>query len=135
MLGGFADLGSAVLEFFGIENKAVEAPAVTALPEAKSASAAKPVIAETTARESAPSSAPPSRTASGATPAPRPAVPGGGNIAPQFSFSLNFSGVPSKDVGDVLVGAVKSKERELAGYFEKMLADIASNQRRLAYAS
>jgi TP901 family phage tail tape measure protein len=80
----------------------------------------------------------PSATAfGGAAKQPGPASPGGQaagvNVAPQITFSVNFSGVPSKDVGELLVGAVKAKERELASYFEKMLADIASNQRRLGY--
>jgi TP901 family phage tail tape measure protein len=58
---------------------------------------------------------------------------GGTNLSQQITFSLSFNGVPSKDVGDLLVESVKSKERELSDYFERMLANIASNQRRLAY--
>jgi TP901 family phage tail tape measure protein len=58
---------------------------------------------------------------------------GGASISPQISFSLNFNGVPSKDVGDILVQAIKAKERDLSSYFEKMIAGIAANQRRLAY--
>ena len=55
------------------------------------------------------------------------------SFTPQITFSVNFAGVPSQDVGTVLVSAIKAKERELASYFEKMLEGIASNQRRLAY--
>jgi hypothetical protein len=55
------------------------------------------------------------------------------SLAPQITFSINFSGVPSQDVGTVLVGAIKAKERDLSSYFEKLMTGIASNQRRLAY--
>jgi hypothetical protein len=86
---------------------------------------------------------PPSAPASGGAAASPVAVPkpvasapnisGGLSIQPQISFSVSFSGVPSKDVGEALVGAIRSKESELVSYFEKMLERIASNQRRLAY--
>ncbi|MDR2054350.1 MAG: phage tail tape measure protein [Desulfovibrio sp.] len=74
-------------------------------------------------------------SASGSSaPAPRPPVnAAAGGVTPQINFSVSFSGVPSKDVGEVLVNAVKSRESALVAYFEKMLANIASNQRRLAY--
>jgi hypothetical protein len=66
--------------------------------------------------------------------APNPNISGGGfSLQPQISFSVPFSGVPSKDVGEALVSAIRSKESELTAYFEKMLTRIASNQRRLAY--
>jgi hypothetical protein len=35
-------------------------------------------------------------------------------------------------VGNVLVGAIRARERDLSSYFEKLLTGIASNQRRLA---
>ena len=86
---------------------------------------------------------PPAAAASGGTAAPAsapkpaisvPSAPAGGmSLQPQISFSLSFNGVPSKDVGEALVGAIRNKESELVSYFEKMLTRIASNQRRLAY--
>jgi TP901 family phage tail tape measure protein len=86
---------------------------------------------------------PPSAPASGGAAAQPASVPkpvasapnisGGLSIQPQISFSVSFSGVPSKDVGEALVGAIRSKESELVSYFEKMMERIASTQRRLAY--
>jgi TP901 family phage tail tape measure protein len=124
--------------------KAQTAPvAATAMPDAAGdawgytpPAAATPTTAKTQAASSsasAPAGAVPAP--SGAAPAPRPAMSAAasGMGSPQINFSISFAGVPSQDVGSVLVSAIKAKERELASYFEKMLADIASNQRRLAY--
>ena len=74
--------------------------------------------------------------ASASPPLPRPAsgAAGGMSLAPQITFSINFSGVPSQDVGTVLVSAIKAKERDLSSYFEKLMEGIASNQRRVDYA-
>jgi hypothetical protein len=65
---------------------------------------------------------------------PAPNVPGRAmSLGMQISMPITFNGVPSKDVGELLVGAVRSKEGELRAYFEKLIEGIASNQRRLAY--
>jgi TP901 family phage tail tape measure protein len=116
--------------------------AATAVPDAAVAAwgYTPPAATPTTAKaQTAPVSA---MAASGAKPvqsapipAPRPTdrAAASGMGSPQINFSISFAGVPSQDVGSVLVSAIKAKERELASYFEKMLADIASNQRRLAY--
>lgn len=117
--GGVKGVFSSVGSFFGGEE-----PAVKPMPVA----AAAPPSARA-ARSGA-------QIQGGAAPVPRPAPGtsgGSGSLAPQITFSINFSGVPSKDVGETLVGAIKAKERELSAYFEKMIASIASNQRRLAY--
>jgi hypothetical protein len=74
-----------------------------------------------------------------AAPAPRPAAPtpkiAGAGLAlqAQISIPVTINGVPSKDMGEALVGAIKAQESQLTSYFEKLLARIASNQRRLAY--
>jgi hypothetical protein len=79
----------------------------------------------------------PAKVAAGSAPsaaaAKLPPPPPPVTIEPQINLSVNFSGVPSSDVGTVLVGAIKAKESELSGYFGRMIAAIASNQRRLAY--
>jgi TP901 family phage tail tape measure protein len=110
-------------------------------PTTAKTQAASPAASALSGAGAAPSSAasPTASAPSGAGAAPAgvaprtPAPAGGGTIAPQITFTVSFNGVPSKDVGELLVGAVRSKERELTGYFEKLMADIASNQRRLAY--
>ncbi|MDR0476561.1 MAG: phage tail tape measure protein, partial [Desulfobulbaceae bacterium] len=108
--------------------------------------AASPTIAGTrTTRPGLPAAAPtgpdlqvqPTGPLSPVRPALVPASGGGASnvsiASPQIALSLNFNGVPSKDIGEVLVKAIKEKERDLSAYFEKMIASIASNQRRLAY--
>ncbi|MCL2791073.1 MAG: phage tail tape measure protein [Desulfobulbus sp.] len=113
------------------------AKAAAKIPETKSVTATTAGISTadlTLARSSAPAGAAPGRVPSASSPMIRSA-PSGGSINPQITFSLNFNGVPSQDVGDILVKAIKEKERDLTAYFEKMIADIASNQRRLAYGN
>ena len=104
------------------------------IPGLAVAPAAVAVSAEATAPATTPAPARGAKAAPvSASAAPMPETGGGMSLAPQISFSINFAGVPSQDVGTVLVGAIKAKEREVASYFEKMLEGIASNQRRLAY--
>jgi TP901 family phage tail tape measure protein len=132
-----------VAGWFGGGEDTAAKPMRTAMPDSSgydawgyTPPAATPTTAKTQAASSsasAPAGAGPAP--SGAAPAPRPAMSAAasGIGSPQINFSISFAGVPSQDVGSVLVSAIKAKERELASYFEKMLADIASNQRRLAY--
>ncbi|MCL2458903.1 MAG: phage tail tape measure protein [Desulfobulbus sp.] len=129
--GFFSDVGS----FFG-DSKEPEKPTAKPLrpvapsmPASIPAPAAVPLPSAAAARGGAQQAQQP-----GGVPAVRSA-PSGGSIAPQITFSLNFNGVPSKDVGETLVKAIKEKERDLTAYFEKMIADIASNQRRLSYGN
>jgi TP901 family phage tail tape measure protein len=71
----------------------------------------------------------------GAAPAAGGAVGASGSVtlSPQIAFNVNFGAVPSQDVGDILVKAIKAKEREVTEYFEGLLKEIASDQLRLAY--
>jgi len=71
--------------------------------------------------------------ASPASKASSGASAGNMTISPQINFNLTFKDVPAKDVGEVLVKAIKSDEKALVDYFEKLISSIASNQRRLAY--
>jgi hypothetical protein len=128
---------TAIKSFFGFGDDA-EVAVKPLEPVATTQTVAAPVAAVSASSSSAAPAASASKgttpAPSGAAPAPRPAHQAAtGASAPQINFSISFSGVPSQAVGSVLVNAIKAKERELASYFEKMLADIASNQRRLAY--
>jgi TP901 family phage tail tape measure protein len=102
-------------------------------PPARATTAATaPIPAQT---QTPPAQAPARETAApAATPKTQSPAPGGG-IMPQVNISVNFSGVPSKDVGELLVNAVKSQERALTAYFEKMMEGIASNQMRIGYGT
>ncbi|UQZ90698.1 phage tail tape measure protein [Deltaproteobacteria bacterium Smac51] len=58
---------------------------------------------------------------------------GGGGINSQISIPITINGVPSSDIGKVLVDSIKSRESELEAYFGQMIERIAANQRRVAY--
>lgn len=76
------------------------------------------------------------RSAAAPAPAPRPnAQTPGITVQPSISFSIAMDGVSSKDVGELLVKAVKSHEPALVSFFTKLLERIIADQRRLAYDS
>jgi hypothetical protein len=135
---------TAIKSFFGFGDDAeLAAPPIEAVSTTPTVASPVPVMSSSSsAAVSSSTSSNTTATPAGATPAsaglppaPRPAAgsAGGMSLAPQITFSINFSGVPSQDVGNVLVSAIKAQERDLSSYFEKLLAGIASNQRRLAY--
>jgi hypothetical protein len=67
--------------------------------------------------------------------APAPYISGGGlALQAQISIPVTINGVPSKDMGEALVGAIKAQESQLTAYFEKLLSRIASHQMRIDYA-
>jgi TP901 family phage tail tape measure protein len=65
--------------------------------------------------------------------APAPNVAAVSSIQAPVTVSVTINGVPSKDIGEALVGAIRAQESQLTSYFERLLSNIASNQRRLAY--
>jgi TP901 family phage tail tape measure protein len=69
----------------------------------------------------------------GAQSLPERAATPGANIQPQINFDITMNGVPSKDIGQVLVDGIKARESDLTAYFEKLLERIAANQRRVTY--
>lgn len=56
-------------------------------------------------------------------------------ISPQINLSITMNGVPSQDVGDLLVQGIKSKEAALQSYFAELLNRITAEQGRLSYGS
>lgn len=126
------------------EPKAVAAQTAVATQAAvPGASAAAPAPAARAAdpQTAAPSGAGSAANASGhpeAAPAasPRPNVPAPNmSLQPSISIPVTIHGVSSKDVGDLLVKAIQSKEPALVSQLSKMLERIMADQRRLAYDS
>lgn len=140
------------------EKKATPAPEVKAIV-AQETAAAKTVVAQQKATATATTGA----TAAAASPAARIAAAqsgvsqaaGGGktaqpaaapaarpnasapssNLQASFSFPITMQGVSSKDVGELLVKAIQSKEPALISQFTKLLEGLMADQRRLAYDS
>lgn len=85
--------------------------------------------------QSAAQSSPSAPAAAGAPALPRSPAAAAGGVSMQaaINLSVNLNGVPSKDIGEVLVAAIKSKDGELKTYFERLLSSIAADQSRLAY--
>lgn len=109
-------------------------PSVTATASSPSARASTPQAAATPSANAASSAA--GRSAAAPAPAPRPnAQTPGITVQPSISFSIAMDGVSSKDVGELLVKAVKSHEPALVSFFTKLLERIIADQRRLAYDS